>query len=69
MADIVNLNRFRKQKRREQAEQDAERNRLRHGRTKQEKRLEKLEREHAERELDAKKREPDSGPEDPSDVS
>ena len=37
MADVVNLNRFRKRKRREAEAAEAERNRVIHGRTKAEK--------------------------------
>jgi hypothetical protein len=69
VADVVNLNRFRKRKRREADLRDAERNRVVHGRSKAEKRALQLERERAERSLAAHEREGDdadnSAPEEP----
>lgn len=55
MGDVVNLNRFRKQRARKQREQEADRNRLRHGRTKEEKLKETLEADRRNRDLDGKK--------------
>ncbi|MFO7564358.1 MAG: DUF4169 family protein [Enhygromyxa sp.] len=70
MADVVNLNRFRKRKQREADQRDAERNRVVHGRTKAEKRALQLERERAERSLAAHEREGDDAddpaPDEPS---
>lgn len=69
MSDVVNLNRFRKRKRREAEQREAEQNRIVHGRSKAEKRALRLERERAERSLDAHEREGDdaksSAPEEP----
>ncbi|HTZ37653.1 MAG TPA: DUF4169 family protein [Stellaceae bacterium] len=55
MASIVNLNRFRKAKRRSEAEQRAAENRARSGRSKDERRSLAEERGRAARELDGKK--------------
>lgn len=55
MGDVVNLNRFRKQRARKLREQEADRNRVRHGRTKDEKLKESLEAERRGRDLDGKK--------------
>lgn len=52
---VVNLNRFRKQKRREEEARQAEVNRVRHGRTKVEKERELAERERAARLLEGKR--------------
>lgn len=54
-ADIINLRSFRKQKRRDEKEQTAEENRIRHGRTKQEKARDLRESEKADREIDGHK--------------
>jgi hypothetical protein len=59
MADnVVNLNRFRKKKKREAKAKQAEVNRIRHGRTGAEKERERLERERAARLLEGKLLEP-----------
>ena len=55
MASVVNLNRFRKGKKREDAKQRAAENRALHGRGKAERRLSDDERQRAARELDSKK--------------
>jgi hypothetical protein len=55
MGDVVNLNRFRKQKQREEKAKQAEINRIRHGRTKAEKERELAERERATRLIDGKR--------------
>ncbi len=52
MADVVNLNRFRKAKARDVAKVEADANRRLHGRTKAEKQLEKLEKARADKLLD-----------------
>ncbi|MFV8754106.1 DUF4169 family protein [Nannocystaceae bacterium ST9] len=48
MSDVLNLNRFRKRKLRESEREQAERNRVVHGRSKAEKQLTRLERERSE---------------------
>jgi hypothetical protein len=69
MSDVVNLNRFRKRKRREAEQREAEQNRVVHGRSKAEKRALQLERERADRSLAAHEREgddvEDSAPDEP----
>ena len=55
MTSVVNLNRFRKAKKREEAQQRAAENRALLGRGKKERKAEDAERRRAERELDAKK--------------
>ncbi len=55
MADVVNLNRFRKMREREDREKVAEANRVRFGRTKAEKLRDRQERERQAGELDGKK--------------
>lgn len=66
MVKVVNLNRFRKQKAREDAAALASANRVKFGRTKAEKERDaNLERE-AQRKLDQLRREPDGSPPDPS---
>jgi hypothetical protein len=55
MADVVNLNRFRKMREREEREKVAEENRVRFGRTKAEKQRDRQERERRASELDGKK--------------
>ena len=55
MAPIVNLNRFRKAKKRDEAQQRAAENRALFGRSKQERRAADGERERAIRELDGKR--------------
>jgi len=52
MADIVNLRRFRKARKRADAEAVADENRRRHGRTKSEKERDALEADQANRTLD-----------------
>jgi hypothetical protein len=71
MSDVVNLNRFRKRKRREAEQREAEQNRVVHGRSKAEKRALQLERERSERSLTGHEREGDdadgSAPNEPPD--
>lgn len=62
--NVVNLNRFRKKKAREDKEKQAEINRIRHGRTGAEKERELAERQRAARTLDGKRIEP-TPPDDP----
>ncbi|MGL5741479.1 MAG: DUF4169 family protein [Legionella sp.] len=52
MADIINLNKKRKAKNRLQKERKASENRIKFGRTKKEKQIEKQENERIERHLD-----------------
>lgn len=54
-SNVVNLNRFRKQKRREEEARQAEANRVRHGRTTAQKERELAERERAARLLEGKR--------------
>lgn len=56
MADIVNLRRLRKRKRREEAATEAEQSRIRHGRSKTERAASSLESGRAERALDGHRR-------------
>ena len=63
MADVVNLNRFRKRKARETAERQAEENRVRFGRTKAQKQRDAAEAEEAQRRLDRLRRETPTTPE------
>jgi hypothetical protein len=58
MAEIVNLNRARKAKARDEARATAAANRIAHGRTKAERQAAKAEAERRTRELDGAKREP-----------
>ncbi|HEX7851858.1 MAG TPA: DUF4169 family protein [Sphingomonas sp.] len=58
MAEIVNLNRARKAKARQEAQTTAATNRAAHGRTKAEKQAAKAEAERRRRDLDGAKREP-----------
>jgi hypothetical protein len=60
-SNVVNLNRFRKKKQREEKAKQAEINRIRHGRTQAEKDRERAERERATRMIDGKRLE--RGPE------
>ncbi len=60
--NVVNLNRFRKKKQREEKAKQAEINRIRHGRTQAEKDRERAERERAARLIDGKRLE--RGPEE-----
>ncbi|MBE9554176.1 MAG: DUF4169 family protein [Proteobacteria bacterium] len=62
MAEIVNLNRYRKAREKERAQAEAEENRVRHGRTKAEKLRDADERDSETRSLDGAKLE-DDGPE------
>ncbi len=55
MADVVNLNRFRKTRRKEEREKTAEENRVRFGRTKAEKLRDRQEAERRKAALDGKK--------------
>jgi hypothetical protein len=66
MADVVNLNRFRKRKARETAEREAEENRVRFGRTKAQKQRDAAETEAAQKRLEQLRRDapadkPDEG--------
>ena len=54
-SNVVNLNRFRKKKQRDEKAKQAEINRIRHGRTQAEKDRERLERERATRLIDGKR--------------
>lgn len=56
MAEIINLNRARKAKLKDEAEKQAAENRVKFGRTKAEKRRDQAESDRAARELDGKKR-------------
>lgn len=69
MGDVVNLNRFRKKKQREEKAKQAEINRVRHGRTKAQKELEHADRERAARLLEGKRLEhgADESPSESSD--
>ncbi|GGD12096.1 DUF4169 family protein [Aquisalinus flavus] len=63
MADIVNLRRFRKARKRADAETAADANRRRHGRSKPEKQKDALEADQARRTLDgARLDKPDTSP-------
>ncbi|WP_448207349.1 DUF4169 family protein [Azospirillum sp. sgz302134] len=55
MGDVVNLNRFRKMRDREEREKVAEENRVRFGRTKAEKQRDRQEAERKTRDLEGKK--------------
>ena len=66
--NVVNLNRFRKKKQREERAKQAEKNRVLHGRTKAEKEREQRERERAARILEAKRLEPTPSAGDPDDA-
>jgi len=59
-SNVVNLNRFRKKKQREDKAKQAEVNRIRHGRTQAEKDRERVERERAARLIEGKRLEPAS---------
>lgn len=65
-SNVVNLNRFRKKKQREDKAKRAEINRVRHGRTQAEKDRERMDRERAARLIDGKRLErgPEEGPSD-----
>jgi hypothetical protein len=70
MGDVINLNRARKRKRDEAEREQAERNRVVHGRTKLDKQLAEREREraanlHAEHERQADPIEPADAPDEP----
>ncbi|NHF71630.1 DUF4169 family protein [Paracoccus xiamenensis] len=56
MTQITNLNRFRKQKAREDARQQADANAAKHGRTKTQKLAEKADKDRAAKQLDGVKR-------------
>ena len=56
MAEIINLNKARKQKARADAEQQAAENRVRYGRTKAQKQLDQLEDELMQRRMDQLRR-------------
>lgn len=53
MGDVINLNRARKEQARRARTEQAEQNRLRHGRTRQERMRDRFEAEKSARELDA----------------
>ncbi|HXP03803.1 MAG TPA: DUF4169 family protein [Stellaceae bacterium] len=55
MTSIVNLNRFRKAKKREEAQQGAAENRALFGRSKKDRRVDESERQRVTRELDGKR--------------
>ncbi|CAO3375643.1 DUF4169 family protein [Azospirillum argentinense] len=63
MADVVNLNRFRKMRQKEEREKNAEANRIRFGRSKTEKLRDRQEAERRAAELDGKKVEDGTGEE------
>jgi hypothetical protein len=60
MAEIVNLNRYRKAREKERAKAGAAENRVRHGQTKDEKRRSAKEREREAKSLDGVQRDDDS---------
>ncbi|MDQ2646224.1 MAG: DUF4169 family protein [Myxococcota bacterium] len=66
MANVVNLNKFKKRKAKEQREKQAEINRRLHGRTKAERERDELQKRQLEKGLDGKRLEPTSNesPED-----
>ena len=66
MADIINLRQVRKQKARQDKEATAQANRVRHGRTKAERRVAEDEEARKTRDLDGKRREKTTPP-DPAD--
>ncbi len=55
MADIVNFNQFRKRRDRREAEKSAAENRIRHGRTKADRQMERRENEKAAKDLEDKR--------------
>ncbi len=55
MAKVVNLNRYRKERARDDRRKKAEANRIEHGRTKEERRNARLERERAQADLASKR--------------
>ncbi len=55
MGDVVNLNKFRKKKAKEEAERDTRSNRVKYGRAGEKKKLDKKTREKSETSLDGKK--------------
>lgn len=57
MGDVVNLNRFRKQRRRDEREKQASEHRIRFGQPKSETTKQRLEQDRVSRDLDGKKRE------------
>ena len=62
MAEIVNLNRFRKAQQRAERQVEADANAAKHGRTKAQKLREAADAARAKSELDGKKRDPDDVP-------
>ena len=67
MANVVNLNRYRKKRTRDDRQKTAEANRAKHGRTKEERQKERFERYREEAELASKRlddRDAKDGPED-----
>jgi len=62
MADVVNLNRFRKKKAREERAKQADTNRRLHGRTQAEKDRERVERARAARALEGKRLQAEAPP-------
>jgi hypothetical protein len=59
MADIVNLNRFRKDRKRDEEKQQSATNRAQHGRTKAEREREEIERKRRDDLLDGQKIDPE----------
>jgi hypothetical protein len=55
MAELVNLNKYRKQRNRGDAQKTAAENRARHGRSKAERKLERLDSDKAAKDLDDKR--------------
>lgn len=66
MGDVVNLNRFRKRKREEEAARAAQESSIRHGRTRAERQAQKKRRTKEEAELDGARLEPKDPPGEPS---
>ncbi|CAK0748438.1 Amidase [uncultured Gammaproteobacteria bacterium] len=60
MAEVINLNRVRKQREKQQREVSAAANRAKFGRPGAEKRLERAKQDRSDRDLDGKRLEPDS---------
>lgn len=59
MGEVVNLNKFRKQKAKDEKAAQAESNRVKHGTKKADKTLSKARKDKADKDLDGKKREDD----------
>lgn len=65
MGKVVNLNKFRKRKAKEQREKQAEVNRRLHGRTKAERERDELQKRQLEKALEGKRLEPTGGGDEP----